>query len=404
MPKRRGVIIRRVDCRGCYVPLVHAATGRPRQYCSDRCRKRYERRYAPYRVTKSEREAKAWHKADLTLRQWERVHGKFDDTPRMQRPHPDNNPRLPSHRWRLQFRISRGIPVPICLDCNHLFIHEDGIDGRYCSDSCYRSSRKMLVAVQRGMEKYEGRYHPAVDMRVRLGLPNRVCEHCGIPHTSENRRRKYCSDRCRKAAWWKRNPHLACKICSKPCKGQQTTCSDKCRVAYYRRTHNFCARCDRVVNPGSEVYPNEETRLPSAIRRGGPVRTEGSRTPADAQKKPIATRDREREIIFCTYRCRDALGWSPIRKICDECRESYYPEHPSNQHRQRFCTPQCKNRFYDRKKVERKREAVTPHYCRHCGDQIPGLPKPGQRQHYCNETCRTRAQIARATARRALAA
>jgi hypothetical protein len=368
MPKKRGKVYHRIECRGCFGPLVHAATGRPRMYCSDKCRKRYHRRYAIYKP--GYREDQAWRKADRTLRQWERASGPYDDT------HPDGNPHRPSYRWRLQLYISRGTPVPVCHDCNRLFIQGEGAGPHFCSEKCSRRGHKMLKAVAEGLERYAGQVDPRVDLRLRIGMASEVkaCPHCGIPFAPYNARRKYCSDRCRKAAWWKRNPHHACKVCSKPCKGQQTTCSDKCNLAHYRGTHTFCARCDRLVTPGSEVYPNAETRFPLSVKYG--------------QKS-------QSEIIFCSYRCRDALGWSPTRKICEECRESYYPSAPNVQRTQRYCSPECRNRPKTRRNTQRVQATYAPVFCGYCSAPVPRITKPGGPSRYCSDDHQRLADLTR---------
>jgi predicted nucleic acid-binding Zn ribbon protein len=357
--KRDAPRFRPSTCLICHIPMEIKRRGRPRHYCSPRCRQRKSRRYNYHGYIDPRRQRLAWNKAGRTLRQWEHS-GPYDDT------RPANNPHAPSPRWRMQFYISRNIPLPICHTCNRLFIAGEGAGKFYCCAKCNRIGSENRKAVAAGVERYAESLGPVVEMRLRLGLELKTCVHCQRPFSPIDKRRKYCSTKCRKNAWWQRNPHWACKVCGKPCKGQQHTCSATCKNILHQRTAQFCFRCESAVKPGSEVLPIEDTRIPKRTAR----RFEG---------KPV---------IFCSYRCRDALGWSPVRKICEECREPYYPQHREIAHKQRFCTPKCKQHYHDRVKLAKARAARQPLYCRRCGDLIPGPYKKGRAPHFCSDTCR----------------
>src|SRR5687768_14737225 len=140
-------------CLECREPLPVRQRGRPREYCSPRCRQRKSRRYNHNGYIIPRRNAKAWNAAGRTLRQWEYA-GRYDDT------RPAHNPSAPSHRWRLQFYISRGIPLPICHTCNRLYVQGEGVGEDYCSKDCNREGHKTLKAVAVGVERYAGSLDP----------------------------------------------------------------------------------------------------------------------------------------------------------------------------------------------------------------------------------------------------
>jgi hypothetical protein len=354
--KRDTPRFRPSTCLECHAPMEIKRRGRPRHFCSPRCRQRKSRRYNYHGYIIPRRQRLAWNKAGRTLRQWEHS-GRYDDTRTAERPS------APSLRWRLQFYISRGIPLPICHTCNRLYVQGEGVGKGYCSKDCNREGRKTLEAVAVGVERYADSLGPVVQMRMRLGLELKACAHCSRPFSPNDKRRKYCNDKCRKAAWWQRNPHWACKVCGSACKGQRHTCSQACEQRLNHLTGQFCFRCDHAVKPGNEVLPAGDTRIPD--RKGS--RFDG---------KPV---------IFSSYRCRDALGWSPIRKICDECRESYYPEDQVRQSTQRYCSERCRDRHNGRLTDARRRMGPVILNCKWCGNAIP---KPSARQHYCTPECR----------------
>jgi hypothetical protein len=132
-----------------------------------------------------------------------------------------------------------------------------------------------------------------------------------------------------------------------------------------------CVRCEKVIEPGCEMPPNEGTRLP--------VHPPGSRW----DKMPV---------VFCSGRCRDALGWSPSRKVCPECNEGFYPENKVAQRHQIYCGETCQIRAYLRRRSE-ARAALRPaeKVCEMCGEAYPPSTRHWRRQKYCSRKCQNAA-------------
>ena len=199
-------------CEICVKPLDHASRGRPRKTCSDRCRQIKRRRYDYHGWRYPRQHDQQWRQAERDLRKLEKVCGRLLDTVG---PITSIYDPTISVRQRILIRMSRGMDVPKCLVCHKPFITEDGVRGIYCSPACselgHNRARTLLTAIG----EWEGRYDPRVDVRVRLDLPIKVCPHCDKPFPDYDRRKIYCSPRCRKAHWREEKRRTTCKRCGK---------------------------------------------------------------------------------------------------------------------------------------------------------------------------------------------
>ena len=185
-------------CEICHKELPHASRGRPRITCSDRCRQVRRRRYDYLGWRYPRQHDQQWRQAERDLRKIEKVCGRLPDTVG---PITSIYDPTISVRERILIRMSRGMDVPKCLVCHKPFITEDGVRGIYCLPDCselgHNRARTLLTAIG----EWEGRYDPRVDVRVRLDLPIKVCPHCTKPFPDYDKRKIYCTPRCRKAHW-----------------------------------------------------------------------------------------------------------------------------------------------------------------------------------------------------------
>src|SRR5574341_1212333 len=199
---------RPTECRMCGAELPIKKTGRPRFTCSDKCRQRMRRLdWETWQQPRMER--RKLRRAEREVKRIEKALGGEGalDAP------------TPGYEWltlrkRVLIRVERGEELPFCRVCGRPYII-DGRRRRTCSDPCTDILRERERAVQEAVSKFAGRYDPRVDVRLRLGLPIKVCKQCGRPFPDYTPRQVYCSDRCRKNAWYARHPRRHCVACGK---------------------------------------------------------------------------------------------------------------------------------------------------------------------------------------------
>ncbi|MBN1122444.1 MAG: hypothetical protein JXJ17_15315 [Anaerolineae bacterium] len=228
----------RTHCAICRAPITQPSTGRPRVTCSAACRQRL-RRSISIDWYDQVRNAKDDHEAEKILHMWERKFGPFDSSDK-----PDGTP---NDRWRLKYRLVRGIPIPHCRYCHRPIIvdGECGPATQYCSSICKRKMAEERHTVEEGFRRYspeeiDGR----VWVRIRLGGRARACKHCGKPFPLYYDHQVYCSKRCRQAAWRARRKRCAeCGEWFMPTRGSETRqrfCSKRC--ANRQRSRNRTLR------------------------------------------------------------------------------------------------------------------------------------------------------------------
>lgn len=256
-------------CNICHKPLPIAATGRPRKTCSDRCRQIRRRRYDYEGWRYPRKHAKEWRAADRTLRKMEKQYGqRIPDTPPV---YVDIYTPHISDRERLLIRLSRGMNVPQCWLCLKPYFDELSPDGMHCSGECSAEARRNDEAVKRGIVMWAGQYDPRVDVRVDMGLPLRACLQCDMPFPRYNRRKKFCSSKCRSRHWREENRSRIrlCPECGESFEPDkfhpyQKYCSEKCsrRVQdrrYYAKIRQplpqrrRCRACGRAFRPKMRV-------------------------------------------------------------------------------------------------------------------------------------------------------
>lgn len=183
-------------CEICHRALEHASTGRPRLTCGDRCRQMKRRRYFYAGCAQQRHREQARRKAEKQIHKWEKQSGlDFKTVPAY---HFD--PYAMSLYDRLMIYLPRGMAVQTCWTCARPYM-PDGRKSPTCSKTCQRKRVKYFKAVK--MSFYhkprvpDGEMIPYLNAGKRLGL----CAHCGDPFMPTRRDRKYCGDKCRKAAW-----------------------------------------------------------------------------------------------------------------------------------------------------------------------------------------------------------
>lgn len=357
-----------------------ATTGRVRYTCSDRCRQRLRRQsYDTWIDPKNAR--KLINKAERELRAIEKIRGSLAVPVRK------GSTLTVRDRLRIQlvryYRGDKSCEVQYCHVCYRPYPNDRYRKYPVCSKRCHRHYVENQRAVAEGIQKYAGQYNRAVDVRIRLGIPVATCKHCGIPFPPYNLQKKYCSEKCKDAAYWLRRPRRKCQACGEWYRGNAKVCSMRCYGVLQYRIKPHCARCQRTVQPGSEVWPDSDTRLPRKY-------TWQTRLPAIAGEK---------QIVFCSGRCRDQLGWSGVRKGCDYCGKGFYPSARANQQKQRFCGKECTIGFHNRERHALERAARPPKVCRHCGATVPAERSWGH-NCYCSDECKRLAGRLRLEAKR----
>lgn len=366
-------------CSICLKRFPHKVKGRLRQTCSDRCRQIRKRRGddddAYDRWADSCREDRHRRAAERELKRIERRVGSLA---------------IPEGAYltlrdRLKIRLLRGEKLPFCAVCGMPYVQDTWRKHPVCSAKCRRQFLEHGRATIDAMYYWRKLYDRSLEADWAAGRWVPLCAHCGKPFRSENRRRKYCSEKCKDAAYWVRRPLKRCPGCGEQYRGHAATCSRRCEKNLYRRTERFCVRCEHAIKPGCEVLPNKDTVLPPRRRtfRGEP------------------TIRSQREIMFCSGRCRDARGWSPLRKVCEECGTAYYPHTQSQAPRQKYCSKQCTDRAFERARKRRRQldhQPITT--CQHCGETFERAYQGGQPPRYCSARCKGAAKRARRRDRR----
>jgi len=254
-------------CEMCHAPLPESNKGRPRKTCSDRCRQRRRRRYDYTGWRYPRQHDQAWRQAERDLRKLEKIVGRLPDQP------PEwvdiYTPTI-SVRQRILIRMSRGMDVPKCYYCYKPYITEDGVKGLYCSQGCADEADRKAKILLSAIGEWSGKYDPRVDVRLRLNLPIKVCPHCDKPFPEYDRRKIYCSPKCRKAHWREKQRENICQRCGEPFtpsiytpKGRQKYCSTRCqelaadmRSRARQRKQELpqrrrCKHCGRAFRPRS---------------------------------------------------------------------------------------------------------------------------------------------------------
>jgi hypothetical protein len=301
------------SCKICSERLTQPRTGRPRVYCSDRCRQRKRRRYDYNKWIIPRRRDQIWRMAGRALKQIEKHQGPFDTTPL-------NTTGTYTERWRVQHRLFIGMPIPWCHHCHHFYIETlPGADHQYCSSICRKTDRERKRAVTTGLLLHADHLNWQVLLRAERDWPLRACDACGIPYPFDNLRKKFCSDACRARHWREtRRRCVHCKQHFKPKVPHHKYCSQRCKE---RATHGYpymplvvhhdCAFCGEPFTP---AHNHTGTQIYCSIR---------------CQER---ARNRRRSLHLDS-------------RTCSECGTEFQPSRRT----QRHCTRACYQREYDRK-------------------------------------------------------
>jgi predicted nucleic acid-binding Zn ribbon protein len=246
-------------CVICRSPITQPKTGRPRRTCSNACRQKLYRRTNIDQLIQR-MDCHDDREAEKQIKAWERVYGPFPDTP-------DANG-APGLRWRLKYRLVRGIPISRCEWCGRPFVTDRCIASvpACCSPACYQARRKYNRAIEEALRRFspdeiDGR----VFVRLRLGIRVGLCEHCGKPFPDYRNGQKYCSPKCRQAAWRSKRRKCACCgetfVITRGKENVQLYCSKTC----YNRAHQerymaavfkpkVCQHCGKTFTPARNSH------------------------------------------------------------------------------------------------------------------------------------------------------
>jgi hypothetical protein len=192
------------------------------------------------------------------VRKWERRYGPFEER----------------FRWRLTFRLSRGMAVRECLICGGPFMPEarSGQGPMLCSQGCEAERRKRERWIKEAVEKYRHIIDREVWFWLRDRKPVVRCEHCKTVFIPKGKGRPptYCGKACRQAAYKRRTKqatrHLkplldfVCIGCGEGFRARRKDrayCTKACylkhcdRIKYFRRTGRTrpltCGACGKLL-------------------------------------------------------------------------------------------------------------------------------------------------------------
>jgi predicted nucleic acid-binding Zn ribbon protein len=364
-------------CLLCHRPLTRSRVGRPRHTCSPACRQAlYRKRYNVYSPDDKRWRADA-RRADVELARLERRFGPFDNTPR------DGGL---SHRQRLRYRLSRGMPLLYCKVCGRPFVHEaNGAGLRYCSLRCkgryvyrYRRLRKAVYVL------HDRPLTEDALAAIRRGEGYEFCAHCEMPYVPNPASRKkpiYCSRACRQAAYYRRRHpailHRAnCAHCGK-------------RFAVHTARHRYCS--DRCANRASDLR-----RRPPKTHFWGQCIVCGvsihNRLGSGAHRQYCSTRCKDSaHRLRRKQRAEQALGRNFRR--CHWCGTALGWQANG---RRLYCSESCSQKMHNQNR--RLRQAALrllrpprQRECEFCGQAFTVSPTVRTRQRFCSKLCRMRA-------------
>lgn len=225
-------------CHACQKVLDQPKTGRTRFFCDDACKQRR------YRFLKRQEEGRVKRHRKPTRKQslYERAFA-IDHKP------------SPVHRlseWSAVYRC------PVCSQTFQSTRIKRGRVQEYCSDACGRVAREMWREIEDAAARASmtGRADWRVIDRLEEGYLSPLCAHCGVPfpyRVGRGRKRKYCTERCRKDAYEKRyekahqgrsrkHRYAPCPYCGERVDRKRTDgklqrfyCDQTCKDAYSSR-------------------------------------------------------------------------------------------------------------------------------------------------------------------------
>ena len=323
-----------MQCRGA---ISQPAKGR-RKFCSNACKQKYNRR-----GTQAARDRARWDSEDArgekALRQIEKRFGPVDDTP-------DAETGL-SPRWRLLFRLRRGMFIPPCRWCGKPFIGGEGpgSDSICCSARCRNKLRDFQAELDVALRKFGDAVDGRLSVRLRLNDPERgvpvlplpevvgLCIHCGRPFPRYRLRRLTCTEKCRKDHW--RKSRRQCKTCHRwfkiSSKGKGPIyCSKDCwKRGFYgdkpTPAPRICLSCGKTYMPDKRV----------------------------AWQQGCCSK-------LCGLRLRKAVPADRLIRMCAQC-GSVFAASKFNFKGQRFCAKKCQRQNARQRHAEQRRTMiVTP--------------------------------------------
>lgn len=265
---RRGNSTNR--CLGCKEPVRQPATGRTRKFCSEACKQRFYRGRKRLEAGRSKRARKP------------RPLGKYERATLPGKPVPT-------------MRLSRYGAAYQCGACGKPYYVErlgGGVAPKFCSKRCQKRHKYQRGVLLAAMERarWEGKLDERVAQRVIRGYQCPICPQCKLPFVDEPRRgrkRIYCSDQCRKAAYEKRFAHrvkhkrrhryATCRVCGERFdrvgehgKLQRKFCSRHCQTHYASRKYRERKQRERARQ--AERVRRQKLKRCRQLARHGPVR------------------------------------------------------------------------------------------------------------------------------------
>lgn len=322
-------------CRQCGEAISQPAQGR-RKFCSNKCKQKHHRT-----IHQAAKDRARWDSEDRrgekALRQIEKRFGPVDDTP-------DAETGL-SPRWRLLFRLRRGMFVPPCRWCGKPFLGGEGpgSESVCCSTRCRNKLRDFEARLDAAIKQFGEAVDGRLFIRLRLndpergvpGLPLReiagLCVHCGRPFPRYGMRRLTCTEQCRKDHW--RKTHRRCK-----------TCNGWFKIGSKGKGHIYCSKdCWK-----RGYYGDKPTPAPRNCLSCGKSFTPDKRV---AWQQACCSRK-------CSWRFRKAVPEDRRARICEQCGSAFVAS-KWNAKGQRFCAKPCQRRSARLRHAERRKAQIV---------------------------------------------
>jgi hypothetical protein len=322
----------RVTCLICKKVIPQPKTGRSRRTCSDACRQKlWVKNHAPRVRDTTDDERR--RRAEKQIKMYEARFGDLSKVPGSRRGEGLDL------RSRLLMYLTMGVPIPHCWVCERPYI----LDGRRtdtCSNSCTAKQRKYYKRLERNFYDNPRLLPEDVTAYIRKGKRLDFCVQCDDPFVPTRKDRKYCTARCRKAAYEKREAAKAQR------QTQKNAYAKRRRQTSTRIYTRHCLECGTIFSTAysHKLYCKQECREKARYRRRNPPMyrdcTEcGKSFEVTRRYKGVHYQCSEACLLRATERGTHPHGW--LHK-CVLCGTEYEPAQ-SMQEISTYCSARCAN-------------------------------------------------------------
>jgi predicted nucleic acid-binding Zn ribbon protein len=327
----------RLACLICNDAIPQPKTGRSRRTCSAACRQKlWTRNHAPRARDKHDAEKR--RKVERQIAAYEAKFGDLSKFPGS-RSQTAGKAGVLNLRVRLTMYLMMDAPIPHCWTCGRPYIL-DGVRTDTCSEQCTRKQQRYYKRLKRNFYDNPRQLPEDVSDYIRKGKRLQFCAHCDDPFVPTRADRKYCTARCRKAAYEKREAAKAQQ------RARRSENRKRHRWANARVYTRHCLNCGTLFNTTNscKLYCKRACTLKARNRRKTPPMY---RDCTECRKSFEVTRRYKGVHYQCSTACLLAAGERGLHPHgwlhrCVLCGTEYEPAQ-SMQEISIYCSDRCRD-------------------------------------------------------------